>query len=295
MASTIHSIPADRDDGGQRPCARGDRCINATVTFTGGQRIIEPALGYRALCDADREFTLRCLEQLPAYHRELGERIGDKSSTGHGPKVSGSKNAPIPINLTFDTLRVELVNVISSWAGRIYRVAGLAGRETDRSLEDRARYGAPFAAYPDQPFEEMCETLAARLDALLALPAEPMTRTMTTVDADDLPEGTPVRRNHWTGTAEAILELDGGDAALEMFRLNARCRWTLGHTGKDEKIAGRCFSCDQLDVLVRPDLSAGLEDYAECSACGTRYFGAEYTNLLRAVYEAELDKLRHSA
>jgi hypothetical protein len=284
MATTIHSISAVDDDG-QRPCARGDRCAQATVTITGGHRTIEPALGYRALCETDRDFALTCIEALPAYHQELGERIGDKGNT-HGPKVSGSREAPIPINLSFDELRVELVNVIASWTGRVYRVANLTGTvDTDR----------PLTAYTDDPFRQMCETLGAHLDALLALPAESMTRFMPLADADDLPEDTPVHRNYWAGYAEAVLDLDGGGAALEVFRLNARCRWILGHTGKDEKIAGRCFACEQLDVLVRPDTSAGLEDHAECSACGTRYFGAEYTMLLRAAYEAELAKQRRAS
>jgi hypothetical protein len=275
------------DDHGQRPCARGDRCATATVTVTGGHRIIEPALGYRTLCETDRGLALRCLEQLPGYYHQLGDRIGDHAAST-GPKVSGSRTAPIPVNLTVDELRVELVNVIASWAGRVYQVAHLTGTvDADR----------PLTAYTERPVQAMCETLTAHLDALLALPAEPMTRFLTLTEADDLPEGTPVHRNYWAGYAKAVLDLDGAAAALEVFRLNARCRWILGHTGKDEKITGRCLACDLVDVLVRPDSSAGLEDFAECCACGTRYFGAEYTNLhlLRDAYEQELADQRRRA
>lgn len=282
MPYWIHSMPADLDEDGQRPCARGDRCASATITVVNGERVVEPARSYRTLCDADRGLALRCLEQLPAYYSELGDRIGEKS-TSVGPKVSGSREAPIPINLSFDELRTELVDVIASWAGRVYRVANLTGTvDTDNRT----------AASAEGSFRAMCETLGAHLDALLALPAEPMARFLPLAEADKLPEGTPVHRNYWGGYAHVIVDLDGANAALEIFRLNGRCRWLLGHTGKDEKIPGRCFSCDQLDVLIRPDSSAGLMDHAECSACGARYFGAEYTMLLRAAYEAGLTKKR---
>lgn len=295
MAYTIHTHEVETSDDEQRPCARGDRCMEAeSVVQADGRRSLEPALGYRAFCDSDRSFVLRSVEALPGYYREMGDRIGDKT-TASGPKVSGSRNAPIPINLTVDELRVELVNVVASWAGRVYKVANLAGIATERSLEERAAYGAPLTANASAPFTRMCEALGAHLDALLALTAEPMLRFVALADADDLPAGTPVHRNHWAGYAEAILDLSGADAGLEMLRLNARCRWLLGHTGKDEKITGRCFSCDQLDVLIRPDSAAGLVDFAECSACGARYFGAEYTMLLRAAYEAELAKQRKAS
>lgn len=259
----------------QRPCARGDRCAEAeSINTGGGRRELHPALGYRAFCDTDRGLVLRCLEGLPGHHAELGDRIGDKVGTS-GPKVSGSKNAPVPINLTVDELRVDLDNLITSWAERVYEVAHLVGTARD--------------------FARMCEILGGHLDALLALPAEPMTRFIPLADADDLPDGTPIRRNHWAGYAQVVLDLSGADAGLEILRLNARCRWILGHTGKDQKITGRCFSCDQLDVLVRPDSAAGLADHAECSACGTRYFGAEYAMLLRDAYETELAKHKQAS
>lgn len=285
MAYKIHTTTLD--DNGQQPCARADRCLESTSIPGPDGRENQPTLGYRALCDSDRALALRCIEALPGHHWELGDRIGDRANS-HGPKVSGSRNPPIPINLTFDELRVEMVNIIASWAGRIYHLAHLAGIETERSLADRARYGAPLTANPQQPFTRMCETLAAHLDALLLLPPEPMTRILTLTDADDLPEGTPVHRDHWTGYAEALIDLSGADAARDMFRLNARCRWVLGHTSRDEKIPGRCLACDQLDVLIRPDSDAGLSDHAECTACGTRYVGAEYANLIRDAYEREI-------
>lgn len=291
--STIHIHDAQPvGDDGQRPCARGERCMEAeSVRQADGRYTLTPALGYRAFCVSDREFVLRCVEDLPRYFTELGDRIGDKA-TGQGPKVSGSRNSPILINLTVDELRVEMVNLVSSWAGRVYRVANLTGIDTERSLADRVRYGAQLTAYVDDAFNRMCETLGAHLDALLALDTEPMTRYMTVAEADELPDDVPVHRNYWAGYAEACLDRSGADAGLEIIRLNGRCRWILGYTGKDEKIAGRCFSCDQLDVLVRPDSSVGLMDHAECSACGTRYFGAEYANLLRDTYERELAKQR---
>jgi hypothetical protein len=281
---TVHG---DVDDDGQRACARGDRCIEAEAGWEDGHRVFYPAMGYRAFCDSCRGFVLRCLEQFPAYYTELGDRIGDKA-TGHGPKVSGSRTAPLPLNLTVDSLRVDMVNLVASWAARVHVVARLAPIDTDRSLEDRVRYGAPLIANVDGPFTRMCETLGSHLDALLALGPEPMTRFIPIEEADELGGDMWVLRHHHAGYAETVPELSGADAGLEVIRLNARCRWLLGYTGKDEKIAGCCFACEQLDVLVRPDGAAGLADYAECSACGTKYFGAEYQLLMRDAYEREL-------
>jgi hypothetical protein len=282
-----HSASADVDTGGrQRPCARGDRCLEGTaVPQPGAARIIEPALGYRALCDSDRTFLLTVMEALPGYYRELGHRIGDRTP-GHGEKVSGSREAPIPVNVTVDELMAEMVNTIASWSVRVEDVAELTG-----GLGDRTSRG-----YTAEPFTTMCELLAAHLDAVLSLEAEPMTRFVTIQQAREMQAaGVPGDVHPHAGYAEVTPDLNGADAALELFKLNARCRWLLGYTSKDQKIAGRCLGCEQIDVLVRPDGAAGLADYAECSACGTRYFGAEYSNLMRDVYEQAVAQQRKEA
>lgn len=289
----VHSQPTDAGDE-QRPCARGERCLAATITVEKGKRTHAPTLTYRTFCPADRNAILHTIEELPGYYQELGDRAGDKTA-GTGPKVSGSRAAPLPINLTFDSLRVDMTGIVASWATRIYVEKGLTGVQTDRSLWGRAWFGAPLTAYSDGPFQRMCETLAGYLDTLLALGPEPMSRFLTIEEAAKLPEGTPGRVHPHAGYAEVFLDLSGADAGREVFKLAARCRFLLGYTGKAEKIPGRCFGCEMVDVLVRPDSAAGLVDFAECSACGQRYLGAEYTNLMRDVYEREVQRRREAS
>ena len=271
-----HYTTGDVDSDGQRACARGDRCLESTtVQQPDGTRARQPALGYRTLCDSDRTLLLTAVEALPGYYRELGDRIGDKTS-GRGEKVSGSREAPIPVNVTVDELRVDLANIVASWTVRVEDVARLHGGVGDRTTQ----------AYTAAPFTAMCEVLAAHLDALLALDREPMTRFVTLHEARELQAaGVPGHVHPAGGYAEVTPDLCGADAALEMFRLNARCRWLLGYTSKDERIGGRCLSCEQLDVLIRPDGAAGIADHAECSACGARYLGDQYRLLMRDVYE----------
>lgn len=274
----LHTIPDTVDDEGQRECARGERCLAGTsIRLADGSRRVQGAFGYQAFCRIDRSFILQCLEQFPGYWRDLRAMLGEKGR-GHGEKVSGSRTAPLPVNLTVDSLMDELVLVTASWAGRVAVLADLHSIDVDR----------PLRAYAEEPFIDMCEVLGAHLDAFLGLAAEPMHRFLPLADADDLPDGTFISRNFYGGYAQATLELSGASGGLEVIRLNGRCRWLLGLTGKDEQIAGRCFACEKVDVLVRPDGSAGLVDYAECSACGTHYTGTEYTNLMRSVYEQVL-------
>lgn len=273
----VHSQPEEpgASDDGQRPCARGERCAGATsVRQPDGKYKQVPTLGYRAFCDRCRDMILRCLEQIPDYHRDLRAMIGDKGQ-GTGPKVSGSRSAPLPINLTVDALVTDLVDIVASWAGRVSLVAGLHGTDADRRLR----------AYADQPVKRMCLSLVAHVDVLLGLGPQPMTRFLSLADAATLPAGTPGRVHPNAGYVEVLLDLDGAAAGLEFAGLNARCRSALGLTAKDEKINGRCFACEQRDVLVRPDGSAGRMDHAECRACGAKYFGADYTLLMRQAYE----------
>lgn len=280
MAYRIHTMPDIVDDDGQRPCARGERCASSTmVRQSDGSYERQPARGYRAFCDACRGQVLRAIEQIPGYHKNLRDEMGEKQS-GAGPKVSGSRSAPIPVNVTYEALATEIVDLVASWAGRVAVVAGLFGSDSDRRLR----------AYADEPLKRMSATLAAHVDALLGLDPEPMTRFMTIADAATLPLGTVGRVHPNAGYVEAVLDLGGADAGLEFLELNGRCRWILGLTGKDVDIRVPCPipSCGLLGFVVRPDGSDGLADYALCRACRTTFVGAQFANLMRDAYEREI-------
>lgn len=289
MTYRIHSTPGSVETSeGQRPCARGDRCLQSTaVRGDDGSWQRQPALGYRTFCEMDRAFLLSCIEQIPSYYAQLADRIGDKTP-GKGPKVSGSRATPFPINLTVDELQNEIVIVVASWTGRVDLVADLHRVDTDRPLRANAL----------EPLTLMCETLAAHIDVLLALGPEPMTRFVTLTEAAEYAAaGVPGHVHPSAGYAEVAPDLSGAEAGLELAKLTARCRWLLGLTSKDEKVGGRCLNpaCELLDVLVRPDGAAGLADFVECSACGAQYTGEQYKLLMRDVLEQAVTQQKEAS
>lgn len=285
----VHSAPEDMgaDDDGQRPCARGERCAEATTVREGGKTVRQPALGPRAFCQTDRGQIVRSLEQFPAYHAQLCESIGDKgvgadpSGYGTGP-ASGTRWAPpIPINTGVDTIRGDLVKLVAAWCERVDAVAQLSGD----AVAATRRGDAPAWAV-----EAMCGTLVAHVDVLLALPAEPMTEFLTADKAAELGDDEATVTAHTTdGYLGTIRDRDGADAGTAILRLNARCRHFLGLVGHDEEVHTACWECELRGMLVRPDGAAGLLDMARCRNCGTIYEGDRFALLMT---HAEQDRTR---
>lgn len=266
-----HGTGGDYDDG-QRPCARGERCADATTVRQDDRTLLrEAALGYRTLCDRDRAFLVRCLDDLPKHYAALHRRIGDKG-IATGERVTGTASAPIPLNIAISVWLDEIVLVVASWCERVEDVARLAGVTQIRRL------------HPDAIVESMCVTLSAHVDVLLSLPAEPMTRFVTISEAADYAAaGVPGQVHPDAGYAEVIPDLDGGDAADEFIRIHSRCRRMLGLVGKDIELPVACPSeaCGWRGYMVRPDLGTGLADYAQCNRCGDTVTGDAYTRLIR--------------
>jgi hypothetical protein len=253
------------DSDNARPCVRGDRCASRDAN---GQ----PALGPRALCDPDRLIVHRGLEQLPELYVELYLRLGARGSQAGGDsvRISGrGKHPPVPIRLDIDALMARIVEVLSSWDERVRHVARLSGPDTETGRHRRG--GVALST--------MCRTLAAHLDVLLALDAEPMNRTFdegAVPDLDDDVEG-QVRPAGW---AVITVTLDGGDAALEILRLCAQARAKLGYTPQDQLLLSRCWDCDAPGKLVRHDGAAGLDDHVKCDNCGSEYVGPRLVRLM---------------
>src|ERR1044072_5410089 len=190
MPYWINYTPPDWDDEGQRPCTCAGRCLEGTNVLTvAGGREHQPGWSCGPYCRTDRQLVRDTFEALPLHHAELGARLGDKG-TMQGPKVSGSKASPVPLNLAFDELREEMLTVVASWTGRVWTAARLAGPQLDWALSDRSRYGAPLVANPGPTFARMCASIARHINDLLNLAVEPMTRFMSLADADLLPAGT---------------------------------------------------------------------------------------------------------
>ena len=262
-----HSDP-NADDGywrdGEteaRPCARGDRCAERGP---GGA----PALGPRAFCGTDRNTIARALDWMPEAYTELYLRLPDKG-TGVGGRVSGSRTQPVPPNLGVDALMVDMVRVLGSWDERVRAVANL--RELSLAMRDAVA------------LVTMVRTLSAHLDALLALPAEPMLRSVSLQQAAQLPPGTVGNVRPAAGYADVMLDLSGADAGLEILKLHGRARHMLGLTSQHHDLPVPCWNCG-LRTVRRWDGTAGLADEAECMECGEKYTAERY-NLLMADVE----------
>jgi hypothetical protein len=260
----VHSMDESYSDDAQRPCARGRHCVSRSSNG-------DPMEGPRALCSADRDHLVSAIGRLPEMYLELYMALGEKAAGSDGPRVSGGvKTPPIPIRPDVDALMRRIVDVLSSWDERVRHVARLAGPDTDDARRRRA--GVAMST--------MCRTLAAHVDALLALEPEPMMRDMDISGHPRLPEDAVGVVHTSAGWISYQTELDGGDAAVEIFALHALCRSRLGLTRKSVLLRSRCWDCDASGKLVREDGAAGLDDHVTCRACGSEYTGLRLNELM---------------
>lgn len=276
-------MTADEVGDGQRPCARGQHCKSATVSYDDhGNPHREPALGPRAFCELDRGEISRAVAKLPERYIELALRLGDKTSSD-GLRVSGGgSSAPVPIRLDIEALMVQIVSVVASWEARVAEVARLTGVQGRPERRGSAEAGVALT--------RMCRTLSAHLDALLALQAWPMARFVGIKHAGQLAEQDVTGLVHpAAGYAEVNRDLGGADAGLELLALDRRCRRVLGWTPQHERLPVPCWECGNRAVL-RLDGGAGLEDRAECFECGEVYEEERFTLLMSEVESAARGK-----
>ncbi len=271
MPAWIHSDPTNdsywKETGEQRPCARGERCAERGPGNT-------PALGPRAFCDTDRNIIGRALDWMPTAYTELYLRLPDKT-VGVGGRVSGSRTPPVPPNLGVDALMVDIVRILGSWDERVRAVANLS------ELSLRMRDGVALTT--------MVRTLSAHLDVLLALPPEPMLRSVSIQQAAQLPPGTVGNVRPAAGYADVMLDLSGADAGLEILKLHGRARHMLGLTPRHQDLPVPCWACG-LRTVRRWDGTAGLADEAECMECGEKYTAQRYDLLMAEVASMQRGK-----
>lgn len=269
-----HSDP-NADDGHwnghgeQRPCARGERCAERGPGNT-------PALGPRAFCGTDRATIDRVLQWMPTAYTELYLRLPDKGA-GVGGRVSGSRTPPVPPNLGVDSLMVDIVRVLGSWDERVRAVANLS--ELSLHMRDAVA------------LVTMVRTLTGHLDALLALPPEPMLRSVSIQQAAELPPGTVGNVRPAAGYADVMLDLSGADAGLEILKLHGRTRHMLGLTAQHQDLPVPCWACG-LRTVRRWDGTAGLADEAECTNtdCRETYTAQRYDLLMAEVESMQRGK-----
>jgi len=154
-----------------------------------------------------------------------------------------------------DALLRLITETLCSWEERVRVVARLTVMDTALSRHRRDGFATTQAV----------TLLGAHLDALLALPPEPMARTRP---------------------AGLVLEdLDGAAAGLEVLHLHYRCRSVLGETraAPQELLGVPCRVCDML-ALRRAEPPAHPDDpswWSECAGCGDRMREDTYHDWVR--------------
>jgi hypothetical protein len=250
--------------GEQRLCAQGDWCRGYRIED--GKRL--PALTPRPFCEPCTRLIAKNLDEIPERFAQLHAELGNKGQAAE--RVSGTREAPVPVRLDIDALMREIITVLASWDERVRQTAGLTFPGTGATR--RRRDGTAVTGY--------VETLALRLSALLTLQAEPMRR--------DIPLG-EVRPGD-TGVvhvsaeyASVNRELSGVDAGLEILTLHRRCRAKLAETRRRDHLDVPCPGCDALG-LERDD---GSDHAAECTQCGRQLTPDQYEMWTRqlAAYE----------
>lgn len=246
---------------GETPCAQGPFCASATTDAEGARL---PALGPRALCDADRGKVEAAIPDLPrlyvALHGELGRPAqgGTPVRSPFGPRLG--------LRGDVDAVMRLYAEVLTSWHERVAAVASLVPPPE-------------ASARPGWYVNAAVRALAPRVDVLIALPAEPMRRAMSLREAllDDEVPG--IVRSVYAATWP---DLHGGHAGVEILRLQRLARRILGETRERpvELLGVPCRDpeCDML-ALRRAELPsdpAAPAWWSECTQCGDRMDEEEY-------------------
>jgi hypothetical protein len=258
---------------GDTQCAQGEFCASAS-TASDGARL--PALGPRALCDADRGRVEAAIPELPrlyvALHGELGCPAQGSASvrSPFGPRLA--------LRGDVDAVMRLYVEVLVSWHERVAAVARLS--PPPEPHED----GSP-SARPGWYVNRATAVLAPRVDVLIALAADPMRRAVSLRDVlllgDDMPG---VVRSVYAATFPA---LHGGHAGVEILRLQRLARRILGEVrDRPVELLGvpcRDPDCDML-ALRRAELPSDPAEpawWSECTECGDRMTEEDYRDWTR--------------
>lgn len=241
-----------------------------------------PRRGPRAFCETDRSYVRRAIRDLPRTYVEL--RLLLPPSMQQQEHVSGSREAPIPLNVTVEAFMRQVVWVALSWEHEVVVAANL-------SWPDPARDGVAL--------DRACKRLAGEgrerdghLDTLLALPSVRQRRfVQPSRRLGDLEPGTVIRIDQ-AGDAWQDIMMDGAAAGLEVLSLNGRARGMLGLTRQRRRITEvACDVCRARKLVQSEAKSGGWEPVVRCTGCPTTYTGAAYDLLMGRVYKAQLEAL----
>lgn len=255
-----------------QPCARGPQCADAD--YQGN-----PRMGPRPFCERDEAWIGKTIAGLPETYVRL--RMLLARSQQREERVSGSREAPLPLATDIDAFMREIVHVTFSWEEQVCAVASLSDHPDGHRRDSVALAGA-------------CATLARRLTTLLALAPEVKIRY---VPVSVLYEADLDFRIWWdtAGDAWAETTLDGTDAGLEFLRISGRARGMLGlNRGRRRITEVPCDDCKSLTLVQWEGRDGGWDPVIRCTSCPNAYVGARFELLMGRVYKVQMDRLeRH--
>jgi hypothetical protein len=266
--------PAPGDDG-QQPCRRDGWCASSQIVYDTpdgtGRRV--PEYGPRPFCSRDALLVERSLTELPAQYVHLSAELGNPSGRSSSIRVPFGPRVPLRVDV--EALMRLISESLTSWHERVAAAASLtfpAGYRRDGYAVQRAT-----------------DVMAERVAAVIALPPEPMTRSVDIRDLAAFPDDTPGVVH--AAFAEIVVDLDGGDAGMEILNLRYLARATLGETrAKPEELVGvPCHDCGWRAVY-RAELPSHEDEpvwWTECARCGDRMSEETYREwtALCAAYE----------
>ena len=238
-----------------------------------------PALGPRAFCETDERRIASAIAGLPKTYAEL--RLLLPVTGQREERVTGSREAPVPVNLDVQAFMRQVVWVACSWEDQVRAAVRLS------DLPDgRRRDGVALV--------QACRTLSAHLTALLSLPCETKVRFVPPRELPKLEPGA-----WWTdaaGDAWAYSDLNGTAAGLEFLQVHGRARGMLGLTRQRRRITEiPCDGCRGKTLVQSEAKAGGWEPVVRCTACPVAYTGAHYDLLMGRVYQAQLEALSEAS
>ena len=284
----------DDSETGGTSCACGRSC--AERDYQGN-----PARGPRAFCETDRRWIGAAIRGLPQAYAELSLRLVKDGQQEE--RVSGSREAPVPVDLETETFMRHVILVALTWEDAVRAAASLSDPDKCPACDgegehDGAECGlcrgtGKIRTRDGASLQRACELLGGHdrdrtgyLDTLLSLEASQVTRPVPgSKRLADLEPGTVIRIDS-SGDAWARAEMNGTDAGLEFLRLNGRARAMLGLSLGRRRVAVPCDGCDRMTLVQREALAGGYEPVARCTNCPETYIGAQFELLMGREYSA---------
>ncbi len=224
----------------EHECRQGHRCKARTRDAAGkwhGKGVERGG----TLCRSCESHAFAAIGELGSDYRALAPARLEERARASAPKVSGSYELPIPIQLPIDTLMTDIDNETLRWTLRITK-------------------GDPLPTRPEDRVARCVAILGANLGTLVDLPLQIVPAWFPHADGGD-----------WDG----LMELDGVDAVLRLARLHDRAISALGlQDTRFEWLREPCHVCGHQTV------TASLEEpLVKCRNCHNVWDQDEFARL----------------